>query len=921
VKLFCYLPRLLSVLFLVVLCATMSVRAATPAHVQGTTPIIGTLYGGVSVPSDAQSRCSLSSSTFASWFQSGHVGLDGVVNPPNALAFPTTGVSDCDFFLHFHHIFLWATSPELLLYGPGMRIYDTPTFFDVSAPDAHGSQTLIPHVQGQMHFFAVRAAKVGANGLPILFSASGRVLEVVPTRRGPHKLPIILDRSGTPTEIQRITLDANGKPTFYDQAGKVISAPHPSLSAEVNNTPSVPRVARPQVVNPLLVQKFLVHGVPVYIDQSGNPVPIETGQANGGVLESRTGSLVYYSIMVNDVYAYFLTGQKTLEFLATQFPTTQRELNEVVSLAAKHHVRFYDANALAVELKMSWVDASKLPDPGNYITTSASVPSYDESNPNKWVPIGTQTLKLALVGMHIVASLPGHPDLVWSTFEHLDNAPNASYAYASKSGLKTVGINTRGFWVFCCKNPDGPFNQAHMLQSGSDIVSSHPFTISPSDTIRWKPWGTASNVPAGLISTTQSNADVIALNADIIEKLPSGDPRSKYILIGATWTEDGNGPTGDYPKGNAVGTDDLMNTTLETYTQGSSTRQGTSFSCFACHSASSSGSLLVMSHIYPNLQPLWGKNLHPTVHTLTFKPSHKMTQVSWATPQSTPVYLSQVQDPTNLCAGGSVQLSYPPSAWFQAANNWYGPAFTGFFPFLTSVQNNAGWVGIPGVFAGVEQAVLAGTYSGDGVVGDCYIFPASTVTAQSGVVFDLRKLGAHPVYSASLILNPLNVLKCCNGSYYQVPNGGNTTSGPSGGSGGQGYYKKTPHRPLPVVTDKKGRRVQITTFPPPGPAAIGDARAGWCPTSVFLSRTKWWSINPLNLTYYIRDQVATIDPVVDGPASIDVTSLVSRWASTAHNDNDGFIVSIPLSLFEANGYGSNACVMNFDVSLQVVYFD
>ena len=37
-----------------------------------------------SVPTDAQDFCPLSSSTFAGWFQSGTVSLNGVVNPADS---------------------------------------------------------------------------------------------------------------------------------------------------------------------------------------------------------------------------------------------------------------------------------------------------------------------------------------------------------------------------------------------------------------------------------------------------------------------------------------------------------------------------------------------------------------------------------------------------------------------------------------------------------------------------------------------------------------------------------------------------------------------------------------------------------------------------------------------------------------------
>jgi len=80
---------------------------------------------------------------------------------------------------------------------------------------------------------------------------------------------------------------------------------------------------------------------------------------------------------------------------------------------------------------------ASLPDPDNYITMTATIPTYDKSDPNKWTPNGQQSAKLAMVGMHVVGSANGHPELIWATFEHVGNAPNAAYSYINSSGSST----------------------------------------------------------------------------------------------------------------------------------------------------------------------------------------------------------------------------------------------------------------------------------------------------------------------------------------------------------------------------------------------------------------------------------------------------------------------------------------------------
>ena len=43
-------------------------------------------------------------------------------------------------------------------------------------------------------------------------------------------------------------------------------------------------------------------------------------------------------------------------------------------------------------------------------------------------------MTLALVGIHIVGTVQNHPEFVWSTFEHILNAPDAPYYYTNRKG-------------------------------------------------------------------------------------------------------------------------------------------------------------------------------------------------------------------------------------------------------------------------------------------------------------------------------------------------------------------------------------------------------------------------------------------------------------------------------------------------------
>lgn len=303
----------------------------------------------------------------------------------------------------------------------------------------------------------------------------------------------------------------------------------------------------------------------------GTVTEVEQGQAGGnGVLMSQGKSLVYYTIDVNDVYAWLVTGTKNggIQPTPTQFPTSGAQLLPIVTYAAKNGKILTDAQALTLELKTSWIDASTVSNPSQYITMTAEIPTYNTSSNTQWTPSGSKLVTLAMVGMHVVGSVNGHPEMSWATFEHINNAPNGAYSYVNNKGaIVQVPQNTAGNWLFSASNASGTFNTENMSVSGGNIVAATGQTIAPSNTLRVNPWGGASDAA--------NNSQIIAINNAVMSMLPPGDVRRNYMLVGATWT---NGIIPNSPGYQTIGSQTLANATMETYHQ--------NLNCFVCHSGS-----------------------------------------------------------------------------------------------------------------------------------------------------------------------------------------------------------------------------------------------------------------------------------------------------------------------------------------------
>jgi hypothetical protein len=203
--------------------------------------------------------------------------------------------------------------------------------------------------------------------------------------------------------------------------------------------------------------------------------------------------------------------------------------------------------------------------------------------------------------MHVVGSTKGQPEMIWATFEHVNNAPNAPYTYKNSSGTVPGPAAGPGPWLFSKSGvSSGPIIKRMISDPTNfdNIIAASGQTIGATDVYRQNAWGTAPTDPAFV----GNNTDIISVNNSVIGKLIAGDARRKYILVGAIWTKNGAPPDPN----NHIGTNALANSTMETFLQGSN--------CLSCHKGNMLGSnpghdgfTGGLSHIWFPIQPLFPK--------------------------------------------------------------------------------------------------------------------------------------------------------------------------------------------------------------------------------------------------------------------------------------------------------------------------
>jgi hypothetical protein len=547
------------------------------------------------LPPDVKDTCTVTRTEFAGWFLSHGIEKDGIVNPADSLSFAPDSL--CSFYKWSEQMFLWLVSPIPAEFHLGTHIFNSATFYTVS-PLTDGKRDLIRHDPNKLLNFAPTISQLGSRRQEVVFDSTGKIHDVVRPETGPSSRLLLRDRSDQPVEIARIAAAANGKPLLLDKTDKEIDVP-----TAANGAPLLRDAAGSAI--PLQDSTVVVNGERRLVTTSG--AVVEFGQAlSNAALMTQKGQLVYYLLQVNDVFAYFRTGVANGKFnpAPSQFPTDAATLKQITDFAAQALppntlAKIDDANALAVEVKSAWIETKNLANPGDYVTVTATIPDFVANADNTQLvqsPTPRQA-QLALVGVHVVGSTAKHPEMVWATFEHINNTPNIAYTYASTSDPKTPRpADGAGNWLFSATgaastNP-GPRMRVDR-QNPANIKAVGSGTIGPSNITRLKPWGTAADDA----QFTANNTDVISINKSVGSFLLPGDVRKNYIMIGATWTKGGQPPTDD----NQVGTNAMANSTMETFTQDGN--------CFGCHSSDD----MLGSAAGGGLSHIWGpiKSLFP----------------------------------------------------------------------------------------------------------------------------------------------------------------------------------------------------------------------------------------------------------------------------------------------------------------------
>ncbi len=284
---------------------------------------------------------------------------------------------------------------------------------------------------------------------------------------------------------------------------------------------------------------------------------IDIFQAGPGnkILIDQEGWVVYYSTYLDENYWDFAVENQLYVLDTLQNVTPDGDFpNDVLELKASWRV------AEILDEETGAVTQTVIPDAGvRFFTTTAMLSPVVvkdgkvEEDPD---PGAQQLATIALVGMHVTGIVRDHPEFIWATFEHVDNAPDCADTPTSGTNPAT----NRAWSLYRADTPAGSnnqFDEDNLLASVS-VCRQHP-------------WGGGNE---------QNQDNIKSLNASVRGHLEQHRPLwTNYQLVGGIWTtgNDAIPLNNGAPDSIQIGSLVLANTSMETFTQDDN--------CFACHNS------------------------------------------------------------------------------------------------------------------------------------------------------------------------------------------------------------------------------------------------------------------------------------------------------------------------------------------------
>ncbi|HET9228099.1 MAG TPA: hypothetical protein VFR31_15595 [Thermoanaerobaculia bacterium] len=218
----------------------------------------------------------------------------------------------------------------------------------------------------------------------------------------------------------------------------------------------------------------------------------------------------------------------------------------------------------SIELKTAWLPMANC-DPTKYHCAPGLID-------------GVLPTQMGLIGIHIVHKIDDHQEWIWSSFEHVNNAPDCTKVTSPPSGYSSWNFFNSSF-VPVGSSCDACTDSTGKSCNPANQCNTYVSQIAKPNVCRTTPLLSLTCQNNGNLNDDSN--DVVCLNPSVWGLLPANSVWKNYMLVGTIWFKPGMTqpttasspfpPTGQSVVGNTT----LANSVMETYTQGNN--------CFSCH--------------------------------------------------------------------------------------------------------------------------------------------------------------------------------------------------------------------------------------------------------------------------------------------------------------------------------------------------
>jgi len=306
------------------------------------------------------------------------------------------------------------------------------------------------------------------------------------------------------------------------------------LTATLPGTGQVPALARYATIDDLFTASPpLAPGVLAAPgEQRGTPSRAWLGNVKqpgspAAILIDQGGHAVYYGIHLDDGFAAFVSNQ------GLQSAAAIRTVDPTLAFTAG-----------VATFRSAWMDVDPADgvtsDFSRFVTTVAWVstlhtdPATGTISEDKDHP---RQIRVALLALEVAFSLPGHPELIWATFQHVgpDGSPDVAPSFVTENPAdpgqpQSPTVSAASEWLY---HGGTPVDMANRPYRDVDLTLDEGAQTFAQQTSVYRMF------PASRSNTVMEDQEVTSLNAHFADEVSRGgaDPRGGYRLMGAIWLD------------------------------------------------------------------------------------------------------------------------------------------------------------------------------------------------------------------------------------------------------------------------------------------------------------------------------------------------------------------------------------------------